>query len=301
MIRRTLARLVSMPRGTESTAAARDDEAVMSRGSGSLVSPEMVTLGFVEFLLSFLAFYVLLLPAEAVATGTGMVGLHDATASHALLLACAISATSLVIGLYRPEICLQTRRLLVNTVVAGLLAFPAVLLTSAIADIDVDFLFGQDAFWPMKIFLTWIMLLFGTRLLFRVALRLGLLSRNIVVVGSPVQAARTEQAINALRKGFFHVRGIVAPADVGALTPQGLREQRVWGVVVTQDARGRVPLRNCCSRPRRRACTCTAMSSSASSNCAGWTWSRSRRTGCCSPMPWRAVRSKAPRAGSARS
>ena len=214
----------------------------MSQGSGSLVSPEMVMLGLVEFLLCFLAFYVLLLPGDQLASGAGVVaGIHVGAANHALILACAISATSLVIGLYRPEICLQTRRLLVNTV-AGLLAFPAVMLVGAVADIDVDFLLGQDAFWPMKIFLTWIMLLFGTRLVFRVALRLGLLSRNVMVVGSQLQAGRTEQAINALRKGFFHVRGIVSPTDADALTPAGLREQRIWGVIVTQDARGRVPL-----------------------------------------------------------
>jgi sugar transferase (PEP-CTERM system associated) len=216
---------------------------MMPRGIGSLVSSEMVMLGLVEFLLSFLAFYVLLLPGDDLAANAGVVaGLHVASTNHALILACAINATSLVIGLYRPEICLQTRRLLVNTVVAGLLAFPAVLLVSAIGDIDVGFLFGQDAFWPMKIFLTWILLLFGTRLAFRVALRLGLLSRNVIVVGSPHQAARTEQAIHGLRKGFFELLDIVAPADAATLTPERLRAQRVWGVVLTPDARAGLPL-----------------------------------------------------------
>ena len=38
--------------------------------------------------------------------------------------------TAAAIGLYRPEICIERRRLLMNTIVAGLLAFPAVLVVS---------------------------------------------------------------------------------------------------------------------------------------------------------------------------
>lgn len=215
----------------------------MSRGPGSIASPEMVLLAAVEFLLSFLAFYVLLLPGEAVFGADGVAnGLHHDTAQHAVILALAISATSLTIGLYRPEICLQTRRLLVNTVVAGLLAFPAVLLVSVISDIDVGFLFGRDAFWPMKIFLTWIMLLFATRLSFRAALRLGFLSRRVMVIGSARQAARTVQAIATVRKGFFSLVGTVEPSDATMPDVQHLGAQRVWGVVVTGDVRGRVAL-----------------------------------------------------------
>ena len=43
---------------------------------------------------------------------------------------CTIVITAAAIGLYRPEICIERRRLLINTSVAGLLAFPAVLLVS---------------------------------------------------------------------------------------------------------------------------------------------------------------------------
>lgn len=203
----------------------------------------MVLLGVVEFMLCLLVFYVLLLPGEELVAGAqGVIaGLHVGTARHAAILACAISGTSLAIGLYRPEICLQTRRLLVNTVVAGLLAFPAVLLASVIVDIDLTFLFGHDAFWPMKIFLTWIMLLFATRLAFRAALRLGLLSRNIVIVGASSQAARTAEAVQVLRKGFFRVSDVVPIDAAGALDPAKLRASRTWALVLTADARRDMP------------------------------------------------------------
>jgi sugar transferase (PEP-CTERM system associated) len=216
----------------------------MSRGNAGFMSPEMALLGAVEFMLCLLVFYVLLLPGEQLAQGgPGVIaGIHVGTARHAAILAAAISATSLAIGLYRPEICLQTRRLLVNTVVAGLLAFPAVLLASVVVDIDLTFLFGQDAFWPMKIFLTWILLLFATRLAFRAALRLGLLSRNIVIVGATSQATRTAEAVQVLRKGFFRVSDVVEPDAVASLAPALLRARRTWALVLTADARSVLPV-----------------------------------------------------------
>jgi sugar transferase (PEP-CTERM system associated) len=208
------------------------------------LSREMFVLWIIEFLLCFSAFYLLLLPADAGLLVHGAAGwdrslpmLHLPTASHAVLLSCAIGLASLAIGLYRPEICLQTRRLLLNTVVAGLLAFPAVLLVSVITSIDVSFLFGQDALWPVKIFLTWILLLFLPRLAFRAILRSGVLTRNVVIVGASQSAARAGAAINTRRRGFFRVVGALSAGELAALTPARLRAQRVWGVLITSDAR----------------------------------------------------------------
>ncbi len=195
----------------------------MGRVFGNHISLEMFLLWVVEFLLCFFSFYLLLLPGDAVSTATLLggqpelshaltvvapsflqaIGLHEPTASRALLLSCAIGLASLTIGLYRPEICLQTRRLLLNTMVAGLLAFPVVLVVSAATHIDASFVFGPDAFWPVKILLTWILLLFLPRLGFRIILRLGLLTRNVLIAGSPLAARRTAAAIAVQRRGFF--------------------------------------------------------------------------------------------------
>jgi exopolysaccharide biosynthesis polyprenyl glycosylphosphotransferase len=214
---------------------------------------EMFLLWAVEFLLCFCSFYLLLLPGDTATLAISLgghsnlahsvadqsffqaIGLHRATANQALLLSCAIGMASLTIGLYRPEICLQTRRLLLNTVVAGLLAFPAVLLVSVVTNVDVSFVFGPDAFWPAKILLTWILLLFLPRLGFRVMLRLGLLTRNVLIVGSPIAALRTEAAIAMQRRGFFRVVGVIPATALGSFRAASLR-RRIWAVIITTEA-----------------------------------------------------------------
>ena len=211
----------------------------MTRLFDGFVALEMVVLGILEIGLCFLVFYILLLPGDAAqaAVVQGVLGLNLETASHAAVLALTIGVISMAIGMYRPEICLQTRRLLVNSVVAGVLAFPAILALSMVTDLDPSFILGQDALWPMKILLSWILLLFVTRLCFRAVLRSGLVSRRVVIVGSREQAAATEAAIRSMRRGFFRVAAVVSPAAGDVVTLEQLGGRRVWAVVVTADAR----------------------------------------------------------------
>ena len=210
----------------------------MARLFDGFVALEMVVLGILEISLCFLVFYILLLPGDATTAvaARGAFGLHSPTAGHAAVLSLTISVISMSIGMYRPEICLQTRRLLVNSVVAGVLAFPAILALSVVTDLDPSFILGPDALWPMKILLSWILLLFITRLCFRVVLRSGLLNRRVLVVGTPAQARATEAALRSMRRGFFSLAGVVTPEAAAALTAERLQERRIWGVVFTQDA-----------------------------------------------------------------
>lgn len=215
----------------------------MERAFSSHLAREMFLLWVVEFFLCFSAFYLLLLPAGSVNASivAGSPLLHLPTVSHAMLLSCAIGIASLSIGLYRPEICLQTRRLLLNTIVAGLLAFPAVLLFSVVTRIDVSFLFGRDAFWPVKIFLTWILLLFIPRLGFRAVLRSGLLTRHVAIIGPQPAAGRTEAAIAARRRGFYQVCAVLPAEQSASLTADWLRARRIWAVLVAAEAADALP------------------------------------------------------------
>jgi sugar transferase (PEP-CTERM system associated) len=72
----------------------------------------------------------------------------------------------------------------------------------------------------------------------------------VLIIGAAPNAARTEEAIRSLRRGSFLVAGIT-PASGAAgdgeaaapeLSPQALRRRRIWGVVVTSEARGSVPV-----------------------------------------------------------
>jgi sugar transferase (PEP-CTERM system associated) len=213
----------------------------MTRIFGHYVALEMFVLWLLEFLPCFLVLYVLL--AQAAAPGSGMEApWFDVTAAdQAAVLALTVGLASIAIGLYRPEIFLQTRQLLINATVAGLLACAASLAVAAALGIDLGRLFDHGLTRPLQILVVWVVFLFTTRLLFSVAMRLNLFARRVLIVGSAANAARIEEAIGSLRPGVFVVAGIT-PADAAAgLSPQRLRQERVWGVVVTSEARGSVP------------------------------------------------------------
>jgi sugar transferase (PEP-CTERM system associated) len=213
----------------------------MTRIFGHYVALEMFVLWLFEFLPCFLVLYVLL--AQAAAPGSGMEARwFDVTAAdQAAVLALTVGLASIAIGLYRPEIFLRTRQLVINATVAGLLACAASLAVAAALGIDLGRLFGHGLTRPLQILVAWIVFLFTTRLLLSVAMRLNLFARRVLIVGTAANAARIEEAIGSLRRGVFVVAGIT-PADAAAgLSPQRLREQRIWGVVVTSEARGSVP------------------------------------------------------------
>src|SRR5277367_5256676 len=97
-------------------------ETGMTRVLGRFVSLEMALLGLCELALSFLVIYAMLLapgvlPMPAVATTEHIASgaVHLATANLAAVLACTVVITAAAIGLYRPEICIERRRLLINT------------------------------------------------------------------------------------------------------------------------------------------------------------------------------------------
>jgi len=222
----------------------------MTRIFGHYVALEMFVLWLFEFLPCFLVLYLLL--AEAAVPGSGMgTGWVDLTAaSHAAVLALTFGLASIAIGLYRPEICLQTRRLLINATAAGLLACLASLAVAAAVGIDLGRLLDHGLTRPLQILAAWIVFLFTTRLLFSLAMRLNLFARRVLIIGAAPNAARTEEAIRSLRRGSFLVAGIT-PASGAAgdgevaapeLSPQALRRRRIWGVVVTSEARGSVPV-----------------------------------------------------------
>lgn len=211
----------------------------MTRIFGHYVALEMFVLWLFEFLPCFLVLYVLL--AQAPDAGMEARWLDVTAADQAAVLALTVGLASIAIGLYRPEIFLQTRQLLINATVAGLLACAALLAVAAALGIDLGRLFDHGLVRPLQILVVWIVFLFTTRLLFRIAMRLNLFARRVLIVGSAANAARIEEAIGSLRRGIFVVAGITPAGAAAGLSPQRLRQEHIWGVVVTSEARGSVP------------------------------------------------------------
>ncbi len=206
----------------------------MTRIFGHFIALEMVALWFLEFIPCLVVLYVLMIPdGGGWSSGPAL--------QHAAALALAVSGTWSVIGLYQPEICLRTTRLLLSTAIGAVLAFPALLGAALLAGIETAALFGGSALRPAQFILTWIALLFASRLLFRFALRSGVFARPVLLLGSPHDAARTRAAIDQVRAGFFRVVGIVSPENPAPLSPAELGRNQVWAVVVTEEARGLLP------------------------------------------------------------
>src|SRR6266567_4681042 len=147
----------------------------MARFIDHHVAPEMACLWLVEVLFCFAVIYALLAPERAGAGGELM------AANHAALLALAIGLTSFALGLYRSDLGLQRRRLVINTAIGGVAAFPVVWLVSHATGIDAG---SQEPLVVAEALGTWILSLIGTRLLLGWARQMKLFVRRVVIVGS---------------------------------------------------------------------------------------------------------------------
>ncbi len=209
---------------------------------GRFVSLEMALLGLCELALSFLVIYGMLpgpdlLPGSAgqVAVGSGV--LNNANLDLAAILACTVVIIAAAIGLYRPEICIERRRLLMNTVVAGLLAFPAVLVVTGSYRIGLS---SHEMLWLSKILLVWLVCMVASRMIFTRVMRERWFVRRILVIGgSEVRLARlrrwTATGRGLLYEPVFAEPQVAGPGvGGGGLTLDGLRRQRIWGIVVAE-------------------------------------------------------------------
>ena len=211
----------------------------MTHVLGRLMSLEMALLGLCELALSFLVIYgVLTLPGvlpalvEASSVGAAHAASYDIV-NLAAVLAITIVLTAAAIGLYRPEVCIERRRLLVNTGVACILAFPAVLVVSGSFNIGWS---RHSVVLLTKVLLVWLIAILVSRVIFSRIMRERWFIRRILVLGAAPRIARLRQLAKGGRGRLFEP--VVATRDAGAsaidqpLTPTALRREGIWGVVV---------------------------------------------------------------------
>jgi len=139
----------------------------MTRLLGHYVSLEIVLLGVVELALAFVVIYAML-AAPGMYDTYAAPALAPGAADLSAMLAFTVAATAATIGLYRPEICLERRRLLLNVMVAGGLAFPAALLVSFILHVGIS---QRSVTWLAEALLLWLACILVTRRLFSYAVR----------------------------------------------------------------------------------------------------------------------------------
>ena len=201
----------------------------------------MAVLCFVEWSLTSIVIYGLMVSA---ADSDALRSLpHASMGNLSVMLALTVGAIAVVIGLYRPAVCLERRRLLVNVGIAGILAFPALLLVSGFLHVDLSVGY---LLWLAKGLIGWIGCLFLARWIFSVGMRHRIFVRRIVVLGSGDGAVRTREQIARHTDKSFEIvdlsRVMPIPAAVRPVMQNlqvGAGEDRLWGIVV---ATGREPV-----------------------------------------------------------
>ena len=157
-------------------------------------------------------------------------GRGPGSAGLAVLLSCTVVLTAATIGLYRPEICIERRRLLINTCVAGLLAFPAVLAISRSFNVGLS---PYAILWLTKLMFAWLACMVTSRVIFNRVMRERWFVRRILVLGSGPHLAQVKRLTNSGRGRLFEP--IFANHGMGRQfldeppTPATLRRQRIGG------------------------------------------------------------------------
>ena len=189
----------------------------MTRFVSRHVAPEMFALLLLEMGLSFGL-------ALAVESPTGLEMPTMRSVDEALVIALTVGFTSFLLGLYRPQLFMRTRSLLLNTALGGVLAFPAVWAVTSALGMGSDWLVGADRVWPTKILVAWIFGLFAVRICFLLATRSKVFVRRIATAGPITEVAGAVAAVRACKDGFFEV---VAPSsaerDPAVLRAAGVR------------------------------------------------------------------------------
>jgi sugar transferase (PEP-CTERM system associated) len=242
MLRRFRSRWLSSRVARTGFAARSGEETGMTRVLGRFVSLEMAVLGLCELALSFLVIYAMLvvpgvLPVLAnTAVFDGSHSVSFESANLAAVLAFTIVVTAAAIGLYRPEICIERRRLLINTSVAGILAFPAVLVVSGSFNIGLS---RYAVLWLTKVLLVWLVCILASRLIFNRIMRERWFVRRILVLGSDPRVLHLRKLAGVGRGRLFET--VLATPDATAdlpdtsVSPDALRRQRIWGIVIAND------------------------------------------------------------------
>jgi sugar transferase (PEP-CTERM system associated) len=207
----------------------------MTRLLGHFLPIETAILVLCELALSFLVIYLTL----SMLGGAPLIVSADRPASlvsaHlAAVLALTVACTAAAIGLYRPEICRERRRLLANAALAGVLALPAVLAVSGSFRIGLSpravMVFG-------KVLLVWLGCILAMRILFNQITRERWFVRRILLLGAPGHIGLLQKLAKAARGRLFEPVVLPDAAWVGAaepLTRAALQRQHIWGIVVAR-------------------------------------------------------------------
>jgi exopolysaccharide biosynthesis polyprenyl glycosylphosphotransferase len=205
----------------------------MTRILAQYVSLETAALGLIELILSFLIIEAFLNvpggPATLLPVSPGLATNLTNLAAMFAVITAGIAAT---IGLYRPEVCLERRRLVMSAAVAGIVAFPILLLVSGGFHISLT---GRVIFGLVLALLVWQAGILATHFAFSALVRRDGMVRRVLILGSERRTLRLAEMLRGPRLRLFEP---VLASTLPSLSPGSLREQRIWGVIVADQSEG---------------------------------------------------------------
>jgi exopolysaccharide biosynthesis polyprenyl glycosylphosphotransferase len=210
------------------------NQGMVARVFGHHASPELLGLWLVEATLCGILIYIVL-------TAGGGPALQLQAANQAIVLALTIGLASFTIGLYSSEPYFETRRLITSTALAGVLAFPAIWVVGTAIGVDLPGMARGEPLLPLAALAGWTLFVGAVRLAFSYALRMNLFVRRVIVIaadhGTDPAAERLLAMLHSLRRGVFELVSVLPAREAAKLTSDVIRTRKVWGIIITADAR----------------------------------------------------------------
>jgi len=198
------------------------------------IVPELAALWLFELIALFASVHFLQIAAFGDTPGS--LSDHAFSINRAALVACVMGMTALGVGLYRADVCADFRRTVIGAVLAAILGWAILVVVMPLARDTVP---PPSPLALARVPLIWLVWLGLTRGALGWAMRQRMFTRRILVLGGDARAARIVEMIAAHRSRMLEpMMGAAVP---GQITPATLRAQRVWAVVIAEEADAPVP------------------------------------------------------------
>lgn len=202
---------------------------------------EMAVLGLVESTLSFAVIYTVVQATGASVPRTVVIEMPlDRAFATAALLTVIGGFVALIIGLYRPEVCLDRKRLLIASAFAAIIAFTLLLLVD---NGPRSSLTSGHALYLAKVIATWLASITLVRLTYALAVNRMSLGRRVLLLGDPRQVGALSVRLRSYRGQTFDP--VVLHGQ--SVSWQLLRQLPIWGIVVASEPQAQAvePLVDC--------------------------------------------------------
>jgi exopolysaccharide biosynthesis polyprenyl glycosylphosphotransferase len=207
----------------------------MPRAVAHYLPREMAVLGLVELALSFTVIYLVIQATGIQATGA-LVPLPAAAeilprggVALAAVLALVIGGIAVTVGLYRPEVCLDRKRLLLATGIAAIINLTGLLFVGGGTRNGIG-----NTLYIAQVIAAWLAMMALIRLAYGFVISRRSLTRRVLLLGDPVPLAALRSRLRSGRGRLFDPvvhRGRTVSWPL-------LRQQGVWSVVVVSEPQG---------------------------------------------------------------